>query len=84
MTSYAELATKISTQTQPKTAIQQFKKLYQQNFVQQNNIPQGWRIPGNNPGHIFVEHGVLNIDGRANAMSPTSILLPQNLEKYKN
>lgn len=84
VTSYAELATKISTQTQPKTAIQQFKKLYQQNFVQQNNIPQGWRIPGNNPGHIFVEHGVLNIDGRANAMSPTSILLPQNLEKYKN
>jgi glycerophosphoryl diester phosphodiesterase len=84
VTTYAELATKISTQTQPKTAIQQLKKLYQQNFVQQNNLPQGWRIPGNNPGHIYVEHGVLNIDGRANAMSPTSILLPQDLEKHKN
>lgn len=84
VTGYAELATKISTQTPSKTAIPQFKKLYQQNFVRQNNIPQGWRIPGNNPGHIYIEHGVLNIDGRANAMSPTSILLPQSLEKHKN
>lgn len=60
------------------------KKLYQLDFSQQHLIPQGWRIPGNNPGQIYVENGVLQIDGRKNAFIPTSILLPQALEAHKN
>ena len=84
MLSYAELASKISTQKQPKLAAQQLKTLYQQSFVQQKIIPQGWRIPGNNAGNVYVENGILHIDGRANSVSPTSILLPQNLEKQQN
>lgn len=84
MLSHAELASKISTQNQPKLAAQQLKTLYQQSFVQQKTIPQGWRIPGNNAGNVYVENGMLHIDGRANSVSPTSILLPQNLEKQQN
>ena len=84
MLSHAELASKISTQNQPKLASQQLKTLYQQSFVQQKTIPQGWRIPGNNAGNVYVENGMLHIDGRANSVSPTSILLPQNLEKQQN
>ena len=84
MLSHAELASKISTQNQPKLASQPLKTLYQQSFVQQKTIPQGWRIPGNNAGNIYVENGMLHIDGRANSVSSTSILLPQNLEKQQN
>ncbi|KAF5297814.1 hypothetical protein FQR65_LT19672 [Abscondita terminalis] len=84
MLSYAELTTKISAKTQPKITPPKSRMLYQLNFAQEDTIPQGWRIPGNNPGHIYIENGVLNIDGRANAMSPTTILLPQGFEKYKN
>lgn len=84
MLSHAELASKISTQNQPKLASQPLKTLYQQSFVQQKTIPQGWRIPGNNTGNVYVENGILHIDGRANSVSPTSILLPQNLEKQQN
>lgn len=84
MLSHAELASKISTQNQPKLASQPLKTLYQQSFVQQKTIPQGWRIPGNNAGNVYVENGMLHIDGRANSVSPTSILLPQNLEKQQN
>ncbi|MFW1735102.1 MULTISPECIES: glycerophosphodiester phosphodiesterase family protein [unclassified Acinetobacter] len=84
MLSHAELASKISTQNQPKLAAQQLKTLYQQSFVQQKTIPQRWRIPGNNAGNVYVENGMLHIDGRANSVSPTSILLPQNLEKQQN
>lgn len=84
MLSHAELASKISTQNQPKLAAQPLKTLYQQSFVQQKTIPQGWRIPGNNAGNVYVENGMLHIDGRANSVSPTSILLPQNLEKQQN
>ena len=84
MLSHAELASKISTQNQPKFAAQPLKTLYEQSFVQQKTIPQGWRIPGNNAGNVYVENGILHIDGRANSVSPTSILLPQNLEKQQN
>ena len=82
--SYAEVSTKITTQAQSIPTNQTFKSLYQQNFTQQKNIPTGWRIPGNNPGTIHVENGSLNIDGRANGSVPTTILLPQNLEKQQN
>lgn len=84
MLSHAELASKISAKTQPKITPPKSRMLYQLNFAQEDTIPQGWRIPGNNPGHIYIENGVLNIDGRANAISPTTILLPQGFEKYKN
>jgi len=83
--SYAEVSTKITTKAQTQTvSATQLKVLYQQNFSQQKTIPQGWRIPGNNAGNVYVEKGILNIDGRANAMQTTSILLPQNLEKQQN
>lgn len=83
--SYAEVSTKITTKAQTQTvSATQLKVLYQQNFTQQKTIPQGWRIPGNNAGNVYVEKGILNIDGRANAMQTTSILLPQNLEKQQN
>ncbi len=84
MISYAEVSTKVTLQTQPNPVTQPLKTLYQQNFALQKSIPTGWRIPGNNPGTIHVENGVLNIDGRANASAPTTILLPQNLEKQQN
>jgi len=82
--SYAEISTKIITQTQIKDISQPLNKLYQQNFAQQKTIPQGWRIPGNNAGNVYVENGILYIDGRANPLHTTSILLPQSLEKYQN
>lgn len=83
--SYAEISTKITTKVQTQTvSASQLKVLYQQNFTQQKTIPQGWRIPGNNAGNVYVAKGILNIDGRANAMQTTSILLPQNLEKQQN
>ncbi|WP_089606325.1 glycerophosphodiester phosphodiesterase family protein [Acinetobacter piscicola] len=83
--SYAEISTKITTKQQIQNgSVSQLKVLYQQDFTQQKSIPQGWRIPGNNAGNVYVEKGILNIDGRANAMQTTSILLPQNLEKQQN
>lgn len=83
--SYAEISTKITTKQQTQNgSVSQLKVLYQQDFTRQKSIPQGWRIPGNNAGNVYVENGVLNIDGRANAMQTTSILLPQNLEKQQN
>ena len=84
MLSAAEVTTKITSTGQQKNTDQQLKTLYQQDFKQQKTIPRGWRIPGNNPGTIYVENGTLNIDGRANGSAPTSILLPQNLEKQQN
>ncbi|WP_228153645.1 hypothetical protein [Acinetobacter bereziniae] len=53
MLSYAELTTKISAKTQPKITPPKSRMLYQLNFAQEDTIPQGWRIPGNNPGHIL-------------------------------
>ncbi|MEG0343668.1 MAG: glycerophosphodiester phosphodiesterase, partial [Acinetobacter sp.] len=85
ISSYAEISTKITTKQQTQNGSEsQLKVLYQQDFTRQKSIPQGWRIPGNNAGNVYVENGVLNIDGRANAMQTTSILLPQNLEKQQN
>ena len=52
------------------------KILYQVDFVQQQTLPQQWRIPGNNPGNISIQNSVLQIDGRANDIQPTSILFP--------
>lgn len=81
----AEVSAKITTKVQTSTiSTQTLNVLYQQNFAQQKTIPQGWRIPGNNAGHIYIENGVLNIDGRANSIQPTSILLPQRLERQQN
>ena len=60
------------------------KILYQVDFVQQQTLPQQWRIPGNNPGNISIQNGVLQIDGRANDIQPTSILLPSSLEQQQN
>lgn len=83
--SSAEISTKITTKQQTQNgSVSQLKVLYQQDFTRQKSIPQGWRIPGNNAGNVYVENGVLNIDGRANAIQTTSILLPQNLEKQQN
>ncbi|MEF9994290.1 MAG: glycerophosphodiester phosphodiesterase family protein [Acinetobacter sp.] len=85
ISSYAEISTKITTKQQTQNgSVSQLKVLYQQDFTRQKSIPQGWRIPGNNAGNVYVENGVLNIDGRANTMQTTSILLPQNLEKQQN
>lgn len=82
---HAEISTKITTKAQTQNiSTSQLNVLYQQDFTQQKTIPQGWRIPGNNAGNVYVENGVLNLDGRANAMQTTSILLPQNLEKQQN
>ena len=60
------------------------KILYQVDFVQQQTLPQQWRIPGNNPGNISIQNSVLQIDGRANDIQPTSILLPSSLEQQQN
>ena len=60
------------------------KILYQIDFSQQQNLPQQWRIPGNNPGNISIQNGVLKIDGRENILQPTSILLPSSLEQQQN
>ena len=60
------------------------KILYQVDFSQQQNLPQQWRIPGDNPGNISIQNGFLQIDGRSNAMQPTSILLPSSLEQQQN
>ena len=60
------------------------KILYQVDFSQQQNLPQQWRIPGDNPGNISIQNGFLQIDGRSNTMQPTSILLPSSLEQQQN
>lgn len=84
MISHAEVSTNITSRVQTSQTTAPLKTLYQQNFAQQQSIPTGWRIPGNNPGTVHVENGTLNIDGRANASAPTTILLPQYLEKQQN
>ena len=60
------------------------KILYQVDFSQQQTLPQQWRIPGDNPGNISIQNDFLQIDGRSNAMQPTSILLPSSLEQQQN
>ncbi len=84
MISVAEVSTQTTIRVQPNQNASALKILYQQNFALQKSIPTGWRIPGNNPGTVHVENGALNIDGRVNASAPTTILLPQNLEKQQN
>lgn len=80
----AEISTKITTLEDTQKNSAQLKLFYQQNFNQQKTIPQGWRIPGNNAGNVYVENGVLNVDGRTNSLHTTSILLPKDLEKQHN
>lgn len=83
--SHAEVSAKITIKEPAQsTSNIQSKILYQQNFAQQKNIPQGWRIPGNNAGNIYIQNGVLMLDGRSNPLHTTSILLPQSLEKQQN
>lgn len=83
--SYAEISAKTTTKVQSTAPVSsELQVFYQQNFAQQKTIPHGWRIPGNNAGHIYIENGVLILDGRANAGQPTSVLLPQSLEKQQN
>lgn len=60
------------------------KTIYQVNFTTLKSIPHGWRIPGNNAGNIYIQDGFLQIDGHSNAMSPTTILLPKEIEKLQN
>ena len=58
--------------------------LYQADFSKLNQLPQQWRIPGNNPGSISIQNGYLVLDGRASASQPTSVLLPTSLENQHN
>ena len=60
------------------------KIIYDIDFAPLISIPKGWRIPGNNPGNIYVENEALIIDGRSSPSAPTSILLPQFLEENQN
>ncbi|OTG85075.1 glycerophosphodiester phosphodiesterase family protein [Acinetobacter sp. ANC 4648] len=81
--SYAESTKNINN---PNVAIASAlaKKHVQINFEQQKMIPQGWRVPGNNVGNIFIQDGFLHIDGRKSTMQTTSILLPTELAKLQN
>ena len=58
--------------------------LLEEDFEKLKMLPSGWRIPGNNAGNISLQDGFLLLDGRSSSMTPTSILLPKDLEKVQN
>ncbi|OTG64325.1 glycerophosphodiester phosphodiesterase [Acinetobacter silvestris] len=81
--SYAESTTNIKSANISATSA--LGKTYAQvNFEQQKIIPQGWRVPGNNAGNIFIRDGFLHIDARKSATQTTSILLPTELANLQN
>ncbi|QIO07307.1 glycerophosphodiester phosphodiesterase family protein [Acinetobacter shaoyimingii] len=60
------------------------KIIYEQQFSTLSTLGIGWKIPGNNPGRVYIDQGFLWIDGRQNALIPTSLILPQLIQDNKN
>lgn len=61
-----------------------YKLIYEQQFSTLKALPKGWKIPGNNPGSVYIDQGFLWVDGRQNALNPTSLILPQLVQENKN
>lgn len=73
-------------ETEQKRPEQLEKIRYQIDFSKLQQLPKGWKIPGNNAGNIYLKDGFLWIDGRKQSFEPTSIILPTefaNLSHYR-
>lgn len=58
--------------------------LFEENFNTLNEAPAGWTQLRTNPGTIEFKEGALFINGTANDTQMTTIMLPSELQKYRN